>query len=131
AHELQRVGELVDVQHLDDTKLRHLVQVEIVGDDFALQRTRQLDELQIDFTNLWKIQVGNDYFDARHLLNLLEDVEASAATIALQRVGRIGDELQLLEHKLRNHQRAVDEPGLADIRDAAVDADARVEHLVA
>src|SRR5207302_2185157 len=92
---------------------------------------RQLDQLQIDFTNLWKIEVGNDHLDARHLLNLLEDVEASAAAIALQRVGRIGDELQLLQHELRNHQRAVEETGLADIRDAAVDDDARVENLVA
>src|SRR5207244_8570088 len=68
--------------------------------------------------------------DLGHFLNLLENVEPPAAAIALQRVGRIGDELQLLQHELRNHQRAVDEPGLAHVGDPAVDDHARVQNLV-
>ena len=65
-----------------------------------------------------------------HLLNLLQDVEAAPAAIALHRVGGIGDELQFLQHELRNDQRAVDESGFADVRDAAVDDHAGVENLV-
>ena len=66
----------------------------------------------------------------RHLLDLLQDVEAATAAIALHRIGRIGDELQLLEHELRDHERSVHETGFTDVRDAAVDDDARVEDLV-
>src|SRR5262249_10051921 len=54
----------------------------------------------------------------------------AAAAIALQRIGGISDELQLLQHELRDHERAVDKAGLAHVGDAAVDDDARVENLV-
>ena len=66
-----------------------------------------------------------------HLLDLLQDVEAPAPAVPLERVGRVGHQLQLLQDELRDEQRAVEEPGLADVGDPAVDDDARVEDLVA
>ena len=48
---LQRVGQFVDVQHRDALKLRDLVQVEVVGDDFAFVQFGQFDQLQIHFTD--------------------------------------------------------------------------------
>ena len=78
-----------------------------------------------------KIDVRDHDVDAGHLLDLLQNVEAAAAAIALQRVGGVGDELQLLEDELRNHQRAVEEPGLADVGNAAVDDHAGVENAIA
>ena len=128
---LQRVRELVDVEHFHAAQLRDLVQVEVVGDDLALQRARQLDELEIHFLHVWEIRVRDDDIEAGHLLDALQDVETAAAAVAAQRIGRIGDLLQLLEHELRNDERAVDESGLADVRDAAVDDDAGVENSVA
>ena len=95
------------------------------------QRARELDQLEIDLADLRKIDVRDHHLDAGHLLNLLEDVEPAAAAVALERIGRIGDELQLLQHELRDDERAVDEAGLADVGDAAVDDHARVENLVA
>ena len=74
-----------------------------------------------------KVHVRDDDFDARHLLDAVQDVEAAPAAVALQRIGRVGDELQFLQHELRHDQRAVQEPGLDDVGDAAVDDDARVE----
>ena len=91
----------------------------------------ELDQLEVDFPDLGKIDVRDHHVDARHLLDLLQDVEAAPAAVALQRVGGVGDELQLLEHELRDDERAVDEAGLADVGDAAVDDDAGVENLVA
>ena len=91
----------------------------------------ELDQLQIDFADLGEVDVGDHDVDAGHLLDLLQDVEAAAAAVALQRIGRVGDELQLLQHELRNDQRAVEEAGLADVGDAAVDDDAGVEDPVA
>ena len=69
--------------------------------------------------------------DARHLLHLLQDVEPAAAAIALHRIGGVGDQLQFLEHELRDDERAVHEAGIAQVGDAAVDDDRRVQNLVA
>ena len=110
--------------------MRHLVEVEVVGDDLPLQRAGELDQFEIDLADLGKVHVRDHHLDARHLLNLLQDVEAAPAPVPFHRVRRVRDELKLLEHELRNHERAVHESGLAHIRDAAVDDDARVEHLV-
>jgi hypothetical protein len=80
--------------------------------------------------DLGKVDVGDDDLDAGHLLDLLENVEAAAAAVALHRIRGIGDELQFLEDELRNHQRAVDEAGLAEVGDAAIDDHRGVENLV-
>ena len=62
---------------------------------------------------------------------MVEDVQAAPAALALQPVGRIGHELELLEDELGNDERPLDEPRVAEVGDAAVDDDARVEDLVA
>ena len=98
---------------------------------FPCERARQLDQLQVDFADVREIDVGDRHVDAGHLLDLLQDVEAAAAAVALQRVGGVGDELQLLQHELRDDERAVEEAGLADVGDAAVDDHAGVEDAVA
>ena len=71
---------------------------------FPWSDARQLDELQVDLADLGEVHVGDDHLDARHLLDLLEDVEAAAAAVPLERVGRIGDQLQFLEHELRDRR---------------------------
>ena len=43
------------------------------------------------------------------------------AAIAFQRIGGIGDQLQFSQNKLRDSQSAVDESGLRNIGDSAVD----------
>ena len=78
-----------------------------------------------------KVDVGDRDVDAGHLLDLLQDVEPAPAAVALQRVGGVGDELQLLEHELRDDERAVEEAGLADVGNPAVDDHAGVEDAVA
>src|SRR5213076_249062 len=117
------VGQLVDVEHLDTPKLRDLVQIEVVGDDLSGKRARQLDQLQIDFLDVGKVGVRDRDVYAAHLLDLLQDVETAAAPIALQRIGRIRHQLQLLQHELRDDERPVHEAGLADISDPAIDDD--------
>ena len=108
----------------------HLVEIEIVGDDLSGQRARQLNQLEVHFLDLGKVHVGDHHLDARHLLDLLQDVEAAAAAVALYRVRGVGDQLQFLEHELRNDHGSVDEAGLAQVRDAAVDDHGGVQDLV-
>ena len=118
-------------EHPHAAELGDLVQVEVVGDNLPLQGASKLNQLQIDFANLGEVDVRDGDVHAGHLLDLLQDVEAAAAAVALQRVGGIGDQLQLLEDELRDHERAIEKAGLADVGDAAVDDDAGVEDAIA
>ena len=47
-HRLERVGDVVQVDHADVVQLGHFVQVVVVGDDFAFQVLGQQHELLID-----------------------------------------------------------------------------------
>ena len=64
-------------------------------------------------------------------MQALQDVEAAAAAVPLQRVGGVGHQLQLAQDELRGDDDAVEKSGLGDVGDAAVDDDAGVEDLVA
>ena len=61
------------------------------------------------------------------LLHPVEDLEAAPAAVAPERVRAVGDVLQLVEHEPRDDERAVDEAGLDDLGDPAVDDRARVD----
>jgi hypothetical protein len=60
-------------------------------------------------------------------LEALEDFKAAAATLALERIGRIGDQLKFVEDETGNAERAIEEVGFADFGDATVNEDAGVE----
>src|SRR4029077_8512145 len=57
--------------------------------------------------------------------------EPAPSPVALERVGRVGDQLELFEHELRDDKGAVEETGLADVGDAGGDDDTGVEDAVA
>src|SRR5882724_8756819 len=130
-HRPQSIGELVDVQHLYLVKLRDLVEVEVIGDDFAVVQLAELDQFLVDLARVRKVLFDDLHIDIGHLLKTLQDVEAAPATVSFHRVRRIGDQLQLPQHELRNDQRAFEKTGLGDIRDTAVDDYTSVENLEA
>ena len=66
---LQRVGQLVDVQHLHAVQLRHFIEIEIVGDDLAVVDLGQLDQLHVHFRNVGEIILQNLDVELRHLLD--------------------------------------------------------------
>src|SRR5581483_3729138 len=127
----KRVRQLIDVQHRDPLKLRNLVQVEVVSDDLALVELGQLDQLQVHFANGGEIVFHDLDLQRRHFLQALQDFQAAAAAVALERVGRIGDQLQLAQDELRNYDDAVEEAGFGDIGDPAIDDDTGVQNFVA
>ena len=65
----------------------------------------------------------------RHFLNALQDIEPAPAAVALHGIGGIGDQLQLTQDELRNHQDAIEKAGFGDVGDAAIDNHAGVENL--
>ena len=128
---LERICQLVDVQHLDSLQLRNFIQVEVVRDDFAFVDFRQLDQFQVDLTHGREIILNDLNLERGHFLEALENIQPAATAVALQRVGGIGHQLKLAQHKLRRNNDAIEESGLGNVGNPAVDDDAGVENLVA
>src|SRR5262249_3445185 len=128
---LQGVGQLVDVQDFHALKLGHLIQVEIVGDDLGLVGLGQLDQFEVHLADRRKIVFHDLDRDGHCLLETLQDIQPAAATVALERISRIGHQLQFAQNKLRNHQHAVKETGFGDVSDAPVNDHAGVQDLEA
>ena len=126
-HGLEGVGQIVDVEHFNVVQVGHLVQVEVVGDDLGLPLLGQLQQLEVDFADGGKI-VGDDLnLELGVGLHALQHVKAAAAALALGTIGGVGHHLELAEHELRHHQRAVDKAGFGDVGNAPVDDDASVQ----
>src|SRR6478735_3933833 len=85
------------------------------------------DELRVDLRDVRERLVEDLDRRRRILLHLGEDLEAAPAPVAAQGVRGIRDVLQLLEDELGDDEGAVDEPGLDDVLDPAVDDRARVD----
>ncbi len=125
---LDRVRERVDVHDPDALQLGDPVEVEVIGQDDPAPRLRQRDQLRVDLGHVGDV-VLDDLDRCRwFLLHPVEDVEPPAPAVATQRVGAVGDVLELVEHEARDHEGPVDEPGLDDLGDPAVDDRARIDH---
>src|SRR5439155_15961556 len=127
---LERVGQLVDVEHFHALKLRHFVEVEIVGHDLGFVELGQLDELEVHFADRREVIFHDLHGDGSHFLDALHHVESAASAVALERIGRVGHQLQLAQHELRQHQDAIEKSGFGDIGNAAINDDAGVEDFV-
>ena len=118
------------MEHLHTAQLRDLVEVVVVRDDLAADLLAEAHELRVDLRDIVEVDIRDLDLDLRALADALQNVEPAAAARALERIGRVGDVLELFEDKDRDEQRALDEARVADIGDAAIDNDTRIEQLV-
>ena len=107
----------------------HFVQVEVVGDNLRADAPRQLDKFVIHVPGLRNVFLQNPHIHLWHLLNLLQYLEPAPSALTLQRIRRIGDHLQLVQHELRHSENTFEELRIAYIGDAAVDQNAGVQKL--
>src|SRR5581483_3525146 len=126
----ERIGQFVYVQDFDALQLGNLVEVEIVGDDLPLIELGQFNQLEVHFADGGKVVFDDLHLQGRYFLQALQDVQTAAAAIPLERVGGVSHQLQLPQHKLRDHQRAVEKARLGNIGDAAVNDHAGIENLI-
>ena len=106
---------------------RATIEIEIVGDNFGTSAAGEFHELLVDARLRGDILFDDADFEGGHFLEALENFKAAAATLALERIGRIGDQLKFVEDETGNAERAIEEMGFADVGDAAVNEDAGVE----
>src|SRR5882762_3078775 len=126
---LQRLRQLVDVQHREALHCGHLVQVEVVGNNFCADAPRQLHQFVVHVPSLPKIILQNPHLYLWHFLNPLQHFEPAPSALPLQRVRRIGDHLKFVQHELRHSENAFQELRIAYIDDPAVDQYAGVQKL--
>src|SRR5215472_863821 len=126
---LEGVGELVDVQDFDAMKLGDFVQVEIVGDDLAVVHFGKLNQLHVHFMDVGKIILENLDVELSHLLNALQNVQASAPAVTFERIARVRHQLQFTQHELRDHQCPIQKTSLDNIGYAAIDNDTGIQDL--
>src|SRR5262245_46975380 len=128
---LERVGQLVDVEHFDAAQVGDLIEIEVVGHDRRVELFAKFDQLQVDLAHIREIGFVNLHVEVAVFLDALKDVQSSPATVALGGIGRVGDLLQLAQDELRDENRAAHKTGLGDVGDAPVNNHAGVENLVA
>ena len=124
---LHRVRERVDVHHPDTLELGDPVEVEVVGQYDPAASLGQLHELRVHLGHAGRLVVDDLDGGMRVALHPVEDLEPAPPAVAAERVRRIGDVLELLQHEPGHDQRPVDEARLDDLRDPAVDEDAGVD----
>ena len=125
---LQRIRQVVDVQHLHVLDLGEPVEVEVGGEDGDAAVLGDLQQLGVDVGHAGHVHLGGGHGHVG--AQVVDHLQPAAATCPLQRVARIGDLLQLLEHELGHDQLPLDEPGAGDVGDPPVDDRAGVDqHL--
>src|SRR5438132_7327577 len=72
---LERIGQLVDVEHADAAKLGNFVEIEIVGDDYGVELFAQLDQFEIYFAHGGKIGFDNLNVERAVVLQTIEHVQ--------------------------------------------------------
>src|SRR5215813_14584013 len=63
------------------------------------------------------------------LLDTLQNIKTTAATIPFNRIRRPSNMLEFFEDKLRHNQRPLQEPRLTDIGDTTINDHARIENF--
>src|SRR5438093_12715948 len=63
------------------------------------------------------------------LLDTLQNIKATSATIPFDRIRRPSNVLEFFEDKLRHNQRPFEEPRLTDIGDTTINNHARIENF--
>src|SRR6185312_6550309 len=90
----ERIRQFIDVEYFDSLQLRNLIQIEIVGDDFAFVDLGQFNQFQIDFAHTGKIVFYDLNLQRWNFLQALQNIQSTPSAIALKRVAGIRDQLQ-------------------------------------
>jgi hypothetical protein len=83
---LERIGQLIDVEHFDAPQMGDLIQIEIIGHDRRIELSGEFDLLEIDLPDLREVGLVNLDFQGVVLLNALQDIQPPAPAIPLRRV---------------------------------------------
>src|SRR5262249_38103680 len=130
-HQLERVGQLVQVDDLNPLQLGDLVQVEVIGHHARAEHLGQHHEAFVHLVHvaqLGQVRLVHLQLHPGVGLHPLEDVQPAPPAVALDLVRAVGDALQLLQHETGDDQLGVDDPRFTDIGNPAVNNYAGVQN---
>src|SRR5699024_5832088 len=104
---LDRVRELIDIEHFDLMELADLVEIVICGDNSTILLFGQFYQLVIHIKFFVVSRHNINAF--AQFLQRIEHIQTSFALVPFDRVRRIRDELQFIEHKLRDDELSFNE----------------------
>jgi len=84
---LDRVRQLIDIQDFDSLEFGYPVKIKIVGNDWAMQITRQFHKFSINICDTFNIGIDNIDGDRSILLQTVEDLKSTTPTVATHRIG--------------------------------------------
>ena len=131
SHDLERIGQIVDVHHIHLAHPRDLAEIVVRRGQPPVEGLRKHHQLLIDafdFLDLGEHTVIDLYIDHRIRLHLVQDVESPPAAVALELVGRIRYQLELVEHEAGDNERRIEQFALAQIHNASVNDGRRVQN---
>ena len=105
-HRLNRICQIVYIEHRNTLHRRDLIEIEVVGQDLASGLLRQLEKLKIDLGRIFVILIRYFHGNAQLPLHLRYYIQAASAFGTLERIGAVRDMLKLPEHKLRHNHSA-------------------------
>ncbi|MNR07804.1 hypothetical protein D3C85_1239340 [compost metagenome] len=83
---LNRISQIINVQHGYTLELTDLVQIEVIGYDFPLQNFGELDQLAVHFGNILKVSFIDQYLNIEFLLNFVQNVKTTTSTVPLEQI---------------------------------------------
>ena len=122
----QRAREVVEVEGRDALDLADLLEVRVGRADAESLEPAELEQLVVDGDAFDDALLDRDV-EVRVGLQAPDRVEPAAAAASLGAIAAVGERLQFVDHELRHEERRVEEAGVAELVDAAVDEHRGVE----
>ena len=121
------LGQAVEIEHGDALKGGDAAEVGVVGEQAGALAAGEPDQLHVDGAGLGLVILEDFDFGKRMSAQVFEALEAAPAALAFDRVLGVGEQVEFIEHEPRHDERGLEEAGLADGGQAAVDEDVGVD----
>src|SRR5712691_9468822 len=127
-HGTQRAREIGKIKRRHLLQPRHLTKRMVVSEQARLQDLRCAHQASIHAQIDIVAALMNGQFHIARALKIVQNLETAPAALALGRIARIGERLQLAQDKSRHDQRATEKTGCAKLGDASIDNDVGIEN---
>src|SRR5690349_21841715 len=84
---LDSVGQFINIENFNPLQFSNPVKIKIVGNDWAMQITRQFHKFSINICDTFNIGIDNIDGDRSILLQTVEDLKSTTPTVATHRIG--------------------------------------------
>jgi hypothetical protein len=100
--------------------LDKVIEVVIVGEDGAIKRSSESDELLINTTGIREVRVRDLYNTPRIAPQSVQHGQAANASAAPHHIGTLSDRLKFIQNESRDNERISDQASFNDVEDSSI-----------